>query len=204
MKGSRTDTGASFRLIWPNFEHIRHISILKWKEKAFQDVIRTYLIFKTFWCLGIFTRLLQAPTEVPGSCGKQKYKGGKNLKRLHHIPIALVVLMLTLGGTALASHQYGKGQVNVNTATRDQLVWFLGQSGIGHVDMIADNILAFREANGPLDEVTDLMKVKGISQAVFDRIKFRVKVSGDTEYDPEAVTPAPGKMNNRDDLHESS
>jgi competence protein ComEA len=125
------------------------------------------------------------------------------MKRLQSISIVLVLLMLALGGSAFASHQYGKGQVNVNTATRDQIVWFLGESGIGDVDRIADNILAYRESNGPFDKLTDLMKVKGISDNVFKSIRFKVKVSGMTDYDPEATSPAPGNRNLRDSMHES-
>ena len=115
------------------------------------------------------------------------------MKRLHIIA-ALMVLMLALSGSAFAAHQYGKGQVNVNTASRDQLVWFLGQSNIGNVDKIADNIIAYREANGPLASVDDLMKVKGINTTNFDSIKVRVKVSGRTDYDPEAESLAPGHL----------
>lgn len=115
------------------------------------------------------------------------------MKRLHHISVALVVLMLAFGGTALASHALGKGEANVNTATRDQLVWFLGQSGISGAPMIADNIIAYRDANGPFNSSTDLLKVKGIDSAVLDKIRYRVKVTGTTDYDPETVVPAPGQ-----------
>jgi competence ComEA-like helix-hairpin-helix protein len=93
--------------------------------------------------------------------------------------------------------------VNVNTATRDQLVWFLGQGGIGMPGAIADNILAFRNVNGPFDKLTDLKKVKGISDSVFDKIRYRVKISGSTDYDPESVVPAPGTVSHRDDMHGS-
>lgn len=126
------------------------------------------------------------------------------MKRLHYIAAALLALMLAFGGTAFAAHQYGKGQVNVNTATRDQLVWFLGQSNVSNPQRIADNILAYRDANGPFEKVTDLKKVKGINDEVFSAISYRVKVSGKTDYDPEAVTPSPGHPKERDDMHESS
>jgi competence protein ComEA len=121
------------------------------------------------------------------------------MKKLQLMFIAIVVFLFAFGGMSFGAHQYGKGEVNVNTATRDQLVWFLGQSGIGDVDMIADNILAYRAANGPFEKMTDLMKVNGINDAVFDRIRPRVKITGETDYDPEAVTPAPGQLEPRHD-----
>ncbi|HNY64150.1 MAG TPA: helix-hairpin-helix domain-containing protein [Deltaproteobacteria bacterium] len=116
------------------------------------------------------------------------------MKRLHKILAALVVLMLAVGGSALAAYEHGKGQVNVNTATKDELVWFLGLSSISDAEMVADNILAYRDANGPLDDLAELRKVNGIDRALFDRIKFRVKVSGPTDHDPEIVTPSPGHI----------
>jgi competence ComEA-like helix-hairpin-helix protein len=116
------------------------------------------------------------------------------MKKTKVMFLALGVFLLAMSGVSYGMHQYGKGQVNVNTATKDQLVWFLGQTGIGDASMIADNILAYRTANGPFGELTDLMKVKGIDETVLDKIRYRVKVSGDTDYDPEAENPAPDQM----------
>jgi competence ComEA-like helix-hairpin-helix protein len=114
--------------------------------------------------------------------------------------IALALFMLAFCGSAFAApgvnvyeHQLGKGQVNVNTATKDQLVWFIGQSNVGvSASTPAENILAYRDANGPFNTMSDLKNVKGINDTVLYWLHFRVKTRGLTNYDPEETVPAPG------------
>lgn len=121
------------------------------------------------------------------------------MKRQIKTAIALVIMMITLSGAAFAQQtvsvyetEWGQGQVNVNTATRDQLIWFLGQTNIGNPDKLADSILAYRNANGPFDTVDELKNVQGIDPTALYRLQYRVKVTGTTDYDPELVLPAPG------------
>lgn len=114
------------------------------------------------------------------------------MKMIKRIVIMLVFLAFASGGTAFAVYEWGQGQVNVNTATRDQLVWFLGQSNISNPDEVADNILAYRDASGPFDDLSELRNVQGVSDADLFWLQFRVKTSGDTMYEPEKVLPAPG------------
>lgn len=121
------------------------------------------------------------------------------MKRFYPKAIFLVMFTLAFGIQAHATrtinvyeHDFGHGQVNVNTATRDQLQWFLGQSNIAKPDELADNILAYRDAHGPFDTVSDLKNVKGVDQTVLYWIHYRVKTRGITNYDPLVVLPAPG------------
>ena len=48
--------------------------------------------------------------------------------------------------------------------------------GIGETH--AADIISYRQQNGPFRAVTDLLKVKGIGQATFDKIKDMITVSG--------------------------
>lgn len=63
------------------------------------------------------------------------------------------------------------GKINLNTATREEL---LRLSGIG--DAKADSILAWREQHGGFSQIEDLMKIEGIKEGVFSKIRDYVKV----------------------------
>lgn len=64
------------------------------------------------------------------------------------------------------------GKVNLNTASEEELKTL---SGIG--DTRAKSILEYREINGGFQTIEDLMKVEGIKEGVFDKIKDRITVN---------------------------
>lgn len=61
--------------------------------------------------------------------------------------------------------------VNLNTASKEQLMTL---SGIGETR--ADAILAYREANGRFQTIEDVMKVSGIKEGAFAKIKDQITV----------------------------
>lgn len=63
------------------------------------------------------------------------------------------------------------GKVNLNTATESDL---MALPGIGAAK--AKSILAWREENGGFSQIEDLMKIQGIKEGVFSKIKDSVKV----------------------------
>lgn len=63
------------------------------------------------------------------------------------------------------------GQVNLNTATLSELDTL---PGIGPV--YAQRIIDYREANGPFTDVAQVMEIKGIGPATYERIKDRITV----------------------------
>lgn len=67
--------------------------------------------------------------------------------------------------------QSGDGRINLNTATEAELMTL---PGIGAAK--AGSILAWREANGGFGQIEDLMKVEGIKDGVFAKIKDSVSV----------------------------
>ena len=67
--------------------------------------------------------------------------------------------------------QSGDGRINLNTATEAELMTL---PGIGAAK--AGSILAWREANGSFGQIEDLMKVEGIKDGVFAKIKDSVSV----------------------------
>lgn len=106
------------------------------------------------------------------------------MKRYFAITVAVLVFALALGGQALGYHEGATGKINVNTAAKDELAWFLWRSGIGNAANVADNIIAYRKANGPFRDIEELRKVKGISSYRFNQISLWVKVEGETDYKP--------------------
>jgi len=78
------------------------------------------------------------------------------------------LLLLVVSTFALAA-------VNINTATKEELD---ALPGIGPVK--AQAIVDYRNANGPFKTPEDIMKVKGIKEGEFGKIKDQISVSGRT------------------------
>jgi competence protein ComEA len=72
--------------------------------------------------------------------------------------------------------------VNINTATKDELVTL---KGIG--PSRAQEIIDYRTKNGPFKTVDDLEKVKGIGPGTMKQIKSQISVSGPTTIDKPAA-----------------
>jgi len=62
-------------------------------------------------------------------------------------------------------------KINLNTATVEELMTL---ERIG--PKYAQRIIDYREANGPFEEIEDIMKVKGIGQKTFDANKDVITV----------------------------
>ena len=58
------------------------------------------------------------------------------------------------------------GRLNINTAGRAELIKL---NGIG--EKRANDIIEYREKNGGFTRIEDIMKVKGIKQGIFSKIK---------------------------------
>lgn len=70
------------------------------------------------------------------------------------------------------SVQTGQGQkVNLNTATKDQLMTL---RGIGEAR--AEDILRYREEHGPFESIEEIMEISGIKDAAFQKIKEYITV----------------------------
>lgn len=69
------------------------------------------------------------------------------------------------------AEQTETGKVNLNTASKEQLMTL---TGIGEAKAIA--IIAYREEKGKFQKPEDLMNIPGIKEGVFDKIKSRICV----------------------------
>jgi competence protein ComEA len=90
--------------------------------------------------------------------------------------ILLAIVMLLVSSVALAA-------VNINMATQAELE---ALNGIGPVK--AKAIIDYRNANGPFRTPEDIMKVKGIKEGEFGKIRSDITVTGAT-----SVPAAPQK-----------
>ena len=61
--------------------------------------------------------------------------------------------------------------ININTASKEELMQL---NGVGEAKALL--IINYREANGGFKNITDLMKIKGIKQKFFDKIKDNICV----------------------------
>ena len=65
-----------------------------------------------------------------------------------------------------------KGKVNINTASREELMTL---NGIG--ESKASQIISYRETNGAFEKIDDIMNITGIKEGVFSKIKENIIVS---------------------------
>ncbi len=65
----------------------------------------------------------------------------------------------------------GPDKVNINTAGREELMTL---RGIGETR--AEDIIRYREENGPFQSIEDIMNVSGIKEAAFEKIKEDITV----------------------------
>jgi competence protein ComEA len=86
--------------------------------------------------------------------------------------LVALVLATSASWAASPSEQAGaREQVDLNSASADSLTTV---PGIGPV--MAERIVAWREAHGPFRRVEDLMKVKGVGEKTLDKLRPYVKV----------------------------
>lgn len=83
----------------------------------------------------------------------------------------LAVMMMT--GIACASEC--QGTLNINTATIEEMVML---PGIG--EATAQNIVTFRDTNGPFQTVDELIKVKGIGEKKLEVLRTYLTVEGES------------------------
>lgn len=72
----------------------------------------------------------------------------------------------TAGGSGTSA-----GKVNINTAGREELMTL---SGIG--ESKAEDIIAYREEHGPFSKTEDIMKIQGIKEGIYNKIKDSITI----------------------------
>jgi competence protein ComEA len=70
-----------------------------------------------------------------------------------------------------AEEEANSGKININTATKEQLITL---PGIG--ESKADSIIAYRTEHGGFSTIEEIMEIPGIKEAVFSKIKELITV----------------------------
>lgn len=83
----------------------------------------------------------------------------------------VVVPGTNAAGYGSAAGGAAKEKVNLNTATREELMTL---KGIGEAK--ADDIIAYRESHGGFQKIEDIKKISGIKNAAFEKIKDDITV----------------------------
>jgi competence ComEA-like helix-hairpin-helix protein len=110
-------------------------------------------------------------------------KGRFRMKRFAVLFVGVTLVVFTFGSMAYGGH----GQLNVNTATAEELQLL---PGIG--ESIAQNIIDYRTVNGPFVSVDDLVKVKGVGDAKLRDMRNFIKLDGVSDYRLTEITPKQG------------
>lgn len=84
----------------------------------------------------------------------------------------------TVGGTEISTAGVpadgsgsGNGMVNINSATKEQLMTL---PGIG--ESKADKIIAYRESNGGFSSTEEIMQISGIKDGLYNKVKDKICV----------------------------
>ncbi len=95
------------------------------------------------------------------------------MKRVSWVVALGVGLIMLMAG--MASAVTCEGMLNINTASVEELQML---PGIG--ESTAQNIVDFREANGPFASIDDLLKVRGIGEVKLEAIRPFVGLEGES------------------------
>ncbi len=89
----------------------------------------------------------------------------------------ILVLVLILGSTSCGKKEetQAQGTVNINTATAEEL-----QQVPGVDQNLAQNIVAYRNMNGPYTSVDDLSRVQGMDSEKLGSMRDYIAVEGES------------------------
>ena len=103
-----------------------------------------------------------------------------------------MTLAAALASSVLAAQPSGNGQVNINTATVQELQ-LLPRVGAS----LAQRIVDFRAANGPFKAPEELARVKGMGEKSFARLQSYVSTTGATTLKEKVRSPRASKPANK-------
>jgi len=109
-------------------------------------------------------------------------------KILRMITLATMILTMCVAGAFAADDAAGDSTrgpvINVNTADVSELA-LLPRIG----EKIAKRIVEYREANGPFEQTSDLMQVKGIGEKSFELLRPYLVLEGETTMENKQKAP---------------
>jgi competence protein ComEA len=114
----------------------------------------------------------------------------RSIMKKCNVLAGVVLVVMILGSVAYGQTKMGQGKININTATIEELGLL---PGVG--DSTANNILAYRKANGPFKALGDEVKVRGIGEKKFKKLQDYLKLDGKSDFEPvKKAKPGKGKV----------
>jgi len=95
----------------------------------------------------------------------------KNLRKVLVVVLCMGILLGSVSIVQLSAQTKNKKKVNINTASLSELQTL---PRIG--PKVAQRIINYRKEHGPFKRVEDIMKVRGIGERIFLRIKDLITV----------------------------
>lgn len=106
-----------------------------------------------------------------GGFTKKADKAGVNLAEIVTDGTQLIIEAKTKKIKHKTEEDVNSNRLNINTASKEELMTL---SGIG--ESKATQILSYRESNGKFHAIEDIMKISGIKEGVFNKIKDYITV----------------------------
>ena len=119
-------------------------------------------------CLSMDARVYQA-IEAAGGLTDEAAEGMINQAEL--LVDGQMVYVPMEGGDYTVDVSQGDGKININTASKDELMTL---PGIG--ESRAEDIIAYRDGIGSFQTIEDIMQVSGIKESAFAKIQNYIKV----------------------------
>ena len=117
------------------------------------------------------SRLFEA-VEAAGGFTKEASEESLNLAGLISDGMQIVIRSKEeAASSAAAANEQAAGLININQASKEQLMTL---PGIG--ESRAEDIIRYREQSGGFQTIEEIMKVSGIKDAAFQKIKERIVV----------------------------
>jgi len=95
----------------------------------------------------------------------------KSIGKSALVAMLVMAMMLAASSQSLQATQEGTKKVNINTAGVEQLQTL---PRIG--EKVALRIIDYRKKNGPFKRIEGLLKIKGIGEKTFVRLKDRITI----------------------------
>ena len=74
-------------------------------------------------------------------------------------------------GTGSTNGKDSSGKININTAGKEELMTLPGMG-----ESKAGDIIAYREEHGPFSKTEDIMKIQGIKEGIYSKIKDSIAI----------------------------